>query len=123
MTAADGNPGPRVPGGAQAVIDELVAVVNSDPVRRFLNALSGIPDAERVEILDRVLTGPPSTRVDLGLPSGLEVRRRLFGGPDAEFAISKREKHSGALVTIFVTLSPASEPVIKRVLPWAQETN
>ena len=104
-------------------IDELTAVVNSEPVLRFVTALRGLSAAERAEICDRVLTGPPSMRLNLGLPPGVELHRRMTGGPDCEFAVSKRDPSTGALVTIFITLSPSPDRVIRRVLPLAGGEN
>jgi hypothetical protein len=61
-------------------------------------------------------------RVDLGLPAGVGLHRRMTGGPDCEFAVSKRDV-SGALVTIFITLDPPPTHVIRRVLPLAGGDN
>lgn len=106
-----------------ATIDELAAVVNSESVQRFVTALSGLSQAERTEICDRVLLGPPSMRLDLGLPPGVELHRRMTGGPDCEFAVSKRDPATGALVTVFITLSPSSDRVVRRILPMAGGEN
>ena len=106
-----------------ATIDELTAAVNSEPVRRFVGALAGMSADERTEICDRVLTGPPALRVDLGLPPGMELRRRMVGGPDCEFVLSKRDSLTGMLVSVFITLSPSPERVVRQVLPLAGEEN
>jgi hypothetical protein len=124
MTGNGGLFGPGAVETHKAVADELLTALNSEPVQRFLTALKDIDDLERQAILDQVLTGPASMRVDLGLPRELQIARRFVGGPTSEFAISKRAPETGALVTIFVTLSPSADgPTVRQVLPWNHGAN
>jgi hypothetical protein len=106
----------------RALVEELQAAISSERVQAFLDALQGIEVTERDAILDKVLSGPPSMRVDLGLPPDIQIARRFVGGPVSEFAVSKRAR-SGALVTIFVKLSQSSQREFRQVIPWHPSEN
>ncbi len=124
MTSTDGQSWPERLQAHQAAVDELMRALHSERVQRFLNALREIDDAERRVILDKVLTGPPSMRIDLGLPPEIQISRRFVGGPASEFAVSKRAKETGALVTIFVSLAPSADgPAFRQILPWHPSEN
>jgi hypothetical protein len=121
MTNERGLPAAKAREHREAV-EELTAVIHSEPVQRFLIALRDIQAAEREAVLDKALTGPPEMRVHLELPPGIRIARRFAGGPPSEFAISKRAA-SGSLVTVFVKLEPAAEREFHEVIPWQLSEN
>jgi len=102
----DGSAGSRFP-EHEVVLDELLAAVASEPFQRFLGAIRSMPDGERGEVLEIALAGSDTERLDLGLPAGMQLTRRPFGdGTTADFALSRRAPSTGALISVFVDVSP-----------------